>query len=641
MARRSRRSRARARQKTAGDASINPLLARIWSQAIQAQSVGILLGVAGLILVITPLLRRPDKASDALVAGSWWTSAFYAPDVLGVAAALSAVALILLAGILWTRVEFAKHAPKKDALPAQEPAADFEYRRAPVPDEVDDLAERSRRAVFPWVGAACLLVGAAILLGEWFVAQQELPPAHVAIANGETIEHYTLPQASASLKVNLPRRVRLQELQSGVEPSAAIQIFQVGDDPASPPSVRRTLPAGTGVDFNGLRITFSGVRPSEDKLRATFASTEPDSVGATASIGKKFRLSLDGPEFRLLDVRENYLDVMGPAAELESDELGKFWVFARNSQTSVPPDLGHPIRLERVESEMAGIFTVTAVRPFWPISLGGTLFVLGFSLLIIFPERIVRRDESGNIRLWSFHEAGDLADSVVEDAAHETVKTKKNLLRAAVGAGWAGLLIVAIGIYTGTFSSLNALIATGAFAGLAAFPMTLDLRKTSGLPVAIGALVPLAIGVLSLVVAIDIAGEPADAMLLYAGQWAAFCAALTAALIAGAFGASSRLREVPGEAQRLGLHARDFALRAVLLGWLGWLVLILIRWREIGAVSLASPADWTLVGALLLASATLLIFWSKRRAYYALIFVLYVAALGLGIYFGAPFGLAI
>lgn len=641
MARRSRRSRARARRKTAGDAAINPLLARIWSQAVRAQSVGILFGAAGLLLALTPLLRRPDKPVDSLVAGSWWTTAFYAPDVLGLAAALSAVAFILLAGILWARVEFARRSPKSGEPPAEEPAADFECRRAPMPEEVDDLLERSRRGVFAWVGAACMLAGGAMMLGEWFVAQRDLPPAYAAIANGETIEHYKLTQGNAVLKVNLPRRVRLQELQLGAEPRAAIQIFQVGDDPASPPSLRRTLPAGTGVEFNGMRITFSGVRPSEDKLRATFASTEPDSVVATASLGQKFRLSLDGPEYRLLDLRENYLDVMGPAAQLESEALGKFWVFSRHTDTSVTPDLGHPIRLERVESEMAGIFTLTGVRPFWPISLGGTLLVLGFSLLIIFPERILRRDERGNIRLWSFHEAGDLADFIVEERASGSVKTKKNLLRAAVGVGWAGLLIGAIGIYTGAFSSLGALISTGALAGLAALPLTLDLRKTSGLAVAIGAIIPLAVAALAVSVSVDIAAEPADSMLLYAGVWAAFCAALTTALMAAGFEWCSRLRAEPGEGARLRLHARDFALRALLLGWLAWIVLILIRWREIGALSTASPADWTLVGALLLAGSILLIFWNKRRTYYALIFALYAALVALGVYFGAPFGLAI
>lgn len=431
MARRGRRRRSRAKRNAASDASVHPLVERIWSKAIQAQTIGILFGLAGLILMITPLLRQPTKPSSTMVAGSWWTSAFYAPGELGLAAALSAVAVVLLAGILWTRVAFARPSRKSEGVVTAEPTADFEFEQSPIPEVALDLADRSRRGIFPWVGAACMVAGIALLAGEWFVAQQKLPPAFTAIANGESIESFTLPHSDAPLKVNLPRRVRLKELQLGEEPSASIQIFQVGQNPGESPSINRTLPAGAGVTFNGYRITFSGVRPSEDKLRATFSSKEPDSVAATASIGKKFRLSLDGPEYKLLGIQENYLNVMGPAAEVESDELGKFWVFSRNSTTSVPPDLKHPILMDRVESEMAGIFTITPAQRFWPISLGGTLFVLGFSLLIIFPERIVRAERGGKVRVWSFHEAGALSDYILRESEDELLAADEDRVAAS------------------------------------------------------------------------------------------------------------------------------------------------------------------------------------------------------------------
>ncbi|AWV89210.1 hypothetical protein [Bradymonas sediminis] len=226
----------------------------------------------------------------------------------------------------------------------------------------------------------------------------------------------------------------------------------------------------------------------------------------------------------------------------------------------------------------------------------------------------------------------------------------RTLLRGAVGIGWLGLLGGALLIYLGVFNTLSALMGTAACAGLAALPMTIDLRKSPSYAVALGAVAPLLIGATALVLKIDIVGEPADAMLLYAGQWAAFCAAMSAALIASAFSWASRSSAGQGDAasearaqdaRRLGLHARDFALRAVLLGWLSWLVLILIHWRSIGAISMASPADWTFVGALMLATSALLVLWSKRRAYYEAILLIYIAILALGICFGAPFGLAI
>jgi hypothetical protein len=367
-------------------------------------------------------MRRPDA-----VPVDWWTSAFYAPDMLGVAAGFAAAAGILLVGALWNRVESARKSLDKslDKSPgaASSSAADATFSVDEIPAAVRDLADASRRAVPAWAGAGCMAAGLALLVGSWFAAQQDILPARVAIADGATIQNYEVPHGKTPMTVNLPRRVRLSALQLGDEPSATIQIFQVGDDPAAPPSITRTLPAGAGVDMKGLRLTFSGVRPSEDALRAVLGSAEPNTVAATAGVGDTFRLSLDGPEYKVLDIRADYLDVMGPAVQIESDELGEFWVFQRSSEAVVPPNLGHSIRLTRLESEMAGIFTVAPIQPFWPISLGGTLFVLGFSLLIVFPERIVRIVGRRKIRLWSFHEAGRLAEYVAEQLGDGAVAT--------------------------------------------------------------------------------------------------------------------------------------------------------------------------------------------------------------------------
>lgn len=239
---------------------------------------------------------------------------------------------------------------------------------------------------------------------------------------------------------------------------------------------------------------------------------------------------------------------------------------------------------------------------------------------------------------------GSLAALATAIPKKDPVRANKNLMRAAVGVGWAGLLTGAFGIYTGYLTSFAALIGTTGCAGLAVLPMGSDRASQPDIASASGALLPLAVGVSGFVFELKILGEPADAMLLYAAQWAIFCAAMTAALVASAFGWSHRWarakdNDTPTYPRPLALHARDFALRAVLLGWFSWLVLILIHWRQIGAISMASPADWTMVGALLLATSTLLIFWSKRSVYFEIIFVVYAAVLGLGIYFGAPFGL--
>jgi hypothetical protein len=67
--------------------------------------------------------------------------------------------------------------------------------------------------------------------------------------------------------------------------------------------------------------------------------------------------------------------------------------------------------LDRLQTQPAAVFAVAKAQPFWPLSLGGTLFVLGFALLIVFPERISRRKD-GRVRIWSFNEAGRITEQL-------------------------------------------------------------------------------------------------------------------------------------------------------------------------------------------------------------------------------------
>ncbi len=115
-------------------------------------------------------------------------------------------------------------------------------------------------------------------------------------------------------------------------------------------------------------------------------------------------------------------------------------------------------------------------------------------------------------------------------------------------------------------------------------------------------------------------------------------------------------RAWPGEAQRepgraiMSLYARDYAYRAVVLGWLSWLLATLIHWNEFGAVGFGSPAEWSAVGALAVMTGVLLAGWSRSRrrvesvgrqlapGILAAVLVLGIAA---AVVFNAPFGLSI
>jgi hypothetical protein len=98
------------------------------------------------------------------------------------------------------------------------------------------------------------------------------------------------------------------------------------------------------------------------------------------------------------------------------------------------------------------------------------------------------------------------------------------------------------------------------------------------------------------------------------------------------------------------LHGRDYTLRAVILGWLAWLLAVLIHWNQFGVIGLGSPAEWTAVGTLLAATGLALMSWSRREsAFHAAtreltpgaVFALLVVALALAVAFNSPPGLSI
>jgi hypothetical protein len=356
--------------------------------------------LSGVLLVTTPWTRAPDP-----LVVSWWESALYVPDALGVAAGFAGVAVVLLLGVLFNRYRLATNRSVE--------ARSVKYEAGPdarLEDETRDASvKESRLPGLAWTGAICIVAGVALLVGYWFAAQQNLGVARVPITVGETIDHYTIPYGDDGLDVMLPLRVRLSSLDAGDKPTASLQLFEAGETPPAAQSIS----AGTGLDVDGLRFTFSGMRPDATKLKAVFGSDDPNTISASAAEGETFRLGLDGPDYKVLEVSQNYLGAMGPAAKVRAPEIGEFWVFQRAADTEVKPEFGHPIELEQVTTQPAAIFAIARAQPFWPISLGGTLFVLGFALLIVFPERIVRQGD-GAVGVWSFNEAGRVAEQTIE-----------------------------------------------------------------------------------------------------------------------------------------------------------------------------------------------------------------------------------
>ena len=123
--------------------------------------------------------------------------------------------------------------------------------------------------------------------------------------------------------------------------------------------------------------------------------------------------------------------------------------------------------------------------------------------------------------------------------------------------------------------------------------------------------------------------------------------------LAGAFALKSCWPGDAGDEPRrtaMALHARDYALRAIILGWLSWLLVTLIHWSHFGAVGAGSPAEWNAVGILAAATGLLLVSWTRRNSRLdgfvrevvpGLIFALLIVGVAAGVVFDAPFGLSI
>ncbi len=374
------------------------MIDRAWSVLTDVRVPGLLLLASGTVLMASPWMHTPDP-----LVVSWWESTLHLPSTLGVAAGLAAAGLVLMLGVLFNRYRMATD---PDAQTKASPDALIN-----VGAVVDDV-EESGAANLSWAGVACMVAGIALVVGYWFTVQQSVGAARMPLTIGQTAENYAVPFGNKEMKVNLPLRVRLSALRAGDHPVASLQMFQAGQ---KPPAAQK-IEAGSGVELKNLRLTFTGIAPDSSKLRAVFGSDKPNTITAGAAKGDSFRVSLKGPKYKVLDVTDNYMGVMGPAAHIRAPKVGDFWVFQRQADADVAPKLGHSIRLERVQTQPAAIFTVAPRRPFWPLSAGGTLFIIGFAMLIVFPERILWIGEGRKARLWSFNEAGRLAEQTLDEA---------------------------------------------------------------------------------------------------------------------------------------------------------------------------------------------------------------------------------
>ncbi len=322
----------------------------------------------------------------------------------GLAQAMALVAVVAtlgMAGMYWRRW-------KGDVAP--------ERRQQEAPKEQPKWAYWAGR-----LGLVALVGGAALMVGDWLSAHRHLPAAQLVLPLQETVESVEVAQGDRTVDVMLPLRTTLQDVQFGEEPRAWVQFARPAQQGVAP----REFGPGDSLDIEGKRFAFSALSQGDTRHRAQIAGGDDRSDVVVAGPGERIRLSEEGPSYRVVDTRRDYMEVfmpasglgedlvqlllmeqgyptgvMGPAVKLETEEGRTFWLFERGEAMTVPTT-GESLVLEGLEEVPSVVMTVSTVRAFWPFALGLLLFIIGWALTFGFAERRVRGVAEGAYEIWS------------------------------------------------------------------------------------------------------------------------------------------------------------------------------------------------------------------------------------------------
>lgn len=108
--------------------------------------------------------------------------------------------------------------------------------------------------------------------------------------------------------------------------------------------------------------------------------------------------------------------------------------------------------------------------------------------------------------------------------------------------------------------------------------------------------------------------------------------------------------EDESDAIAVSMLSRDMTVRAVIVGWLAWLMTVLIHWAHFGYYGVGSPSEVVFLGALVLASSIALLGWSLPRTppwgrlrplVSGLMFTALVLAIAGALVFNTPVGLSL
>jgi hypothetical protein len=357
-----------------------------------------MVALAGVVALLAPLTHLPARLNRG-----WWIEALHIPQTAAAVGALGLAGLVLAMFLWWARGRT---------------QASLEADVSMEPDGQTTSVEGLRRSNWRLARLGVLLMGLGMTLvcGQWLILHRVAPAGKIALAVQQSTEYYRAPMGAKSIKVMLPLRMTVVGAVFGDDPVVYVRFAppKKENDAASQP-----LRPGESLDVAGLRFTFVGFTHAKSSLRATIKGTGPQTIEAAGSVGDVVRVSIDGPEFEILEIVPDYMQALGPAVELHSPDHEAFWLFARAAGHE-GLDFGHGLELVDIQSVPAPVFAVAPPQPVWPLGTGGVLFVLGVVMFFAVPQRrlLTLVTEPGSpIHVSSLNEAGSLADEVAHRQA--------------------------------------------------------------------------------------------------------------------------------------------------------------------------------------------------------------------------------
>lgn len=357
----------------------------LWEALVRPSTIGGMITIAGAVLIAAPWLNSPKKLST-----TWWSAPLQNLDVLLIAMLVLAFALPLSAG-LWINLQHMKK--------GQRPI----INDIDLTTEPDEAPNTLAQKLAPF-GVVLMVAGVLTGVVPWVFMQRDVLPTQAPFAVGKSTEYVTARISGRPLRLMLPQRVMISNIKMKAPQEVTLTISK----PKQNDVPKQTLKARESIDVEGKRLTFVGLTEDARNLRAIIAGSTKQSIETTGRIGEKIRVTLDGEGYEVKNISRNYMGAMGPAVQLTSEKTGDFWIFERQPKPGLGKGLGNGLKVVRLETLPAAIFTVGPAVPFWPLIVAGILFVLGAGLFFGMPHALAF---DGKRRRWtSLNEAGRFAE---------------------------------------------------------------------------------------------------------------------------------------------------------------------------------------------------------------------------------------